>query len=266
MTTTVEAPAEVQAQAVASALARRTIERAARERGILLAGLRLRLTMPDPPTARQALAQANAHADGHPIRVHVTGPTLEQAVDALCTRTQTRLTQTASAWQPRSRPEPDRCAPDPVPGLVPEIARIKTCSLAVCAPEVAAAYMDAMDYDIHLFVDQHSGQTCAVRGTGPTGYRLAWLRLPTPRGPRPPLAIDPHPAPVLSATSAAARLDKTGEAHLLFAEPATGRGYLVYRRYDGHYALVTGDPAAQRTAPPDTDHEAGFRVLAGSRG
>jgi hypothetical protein len=262
----VEAPAEVQAQAVASLRARRGIEHAARDCGILLSGLRLRLTAPDPAVGGAVLAQANAHADGHPLRVQVTAPALEQAVDALCERTRTRLAATLGAWAPRSGPEPDRLTPAPVQGLEPTIARIKTYSLAVCAPQVAAAYMDAMDYEVHLFIDQETGQTCAVRSSEPGGYHLAWLRRAVfaPQAPL-PLLLDSHPAPMLSATAAAQRLDRTGDAHLLFAEPTTGRGYLMYRRYDGHYALITGDTAAQRPTQAAADHEAGFRVLAGSR-
>lgn len=257
-----ETQAEVHAQAAAVSQARRRIERTARESGILLSGLRLRLAMPDPLGGGSVLAQANAHADGNPVRVQILAPSLEQAVDALCDRAAARLRATQQAWRPRPRPELGRVAPGPVAGLEPKIARIKNCPLAVCAPEVAAAHMDAMDYDVHLFTEPGSGQTCAVLGSGPTGYHLAWLRLPIPpRHPRPPLVIDPYPAPVLGTAAAAQRLEQTGAAHLFFAEPATGRGYLIYRRYDGHFALVTGDPAGP--AEPDAGHEAGVRVLAG---
>jgi len=261
----VDAQTEVHAQAAASARARRRIERAARDGGILLSGLRLRLTTAEPATGAPVLAQANAHADGYPVRVQLTAPTLEQAINALCARTERRLEQTRSPWAPRPRPEPDRSAPGPVAGLDVRIARIKRCALAARAPEVAAAHMDAMDYEAHLFIDRECGQICVVHGTGPTGYQLSRLRaVAGSRRVRPPLVIDPRPAPTLDAASAAQRLESTGEAHLFFAEPATGRGCLIYRRYDGHYALVTGDPAAQREA--DTDHEVGSRVLAGSRG
>jgi hypothetical protein len=266
MGTRVEASAEIHAQGAASAQARRWIQRAARESGVLLSDLRLRLSAPDPAGGR-VLAQATAHADGRAVRVQVLAPTLAQAVEALCGRTGSRLRETSRAWRPRTRPEPDRPAPEPVAGLEPKIARIKKCPLTVCAAEVAAAHMDAMDYDAHLFIDRESGQTCAVRASGPTGYHLAWLR-PTipPRHPRPPLVIDPYPAPVLGATAAAQRLHDTGDAHLLFAEPTTGRCYLIYRRYDGHYTLLTGDPTAQASAADDVYHEAALRVLAGVGG
>jgi len=110
--------------------------------------------------------------------------------------------------------------------------------------QVAAAYMDAMDYDIHLFTDAESGQSAAVHRTGPTGYRLTRLR-PTapPRQTRMPLVTDPRPAPHLTNTAAAARLDETALLHLFFTDPATGHGHVLYRRYDGNYGLITGTAA-----------------------
>ena len=37
------------------------------------------------------------------------------------------------------------------------------------------------------------------------------------------------------------RLNADGEQHLFFANPATGRGNVVYHRYDGHYGLITAE-------------------------
>jgi len=35
------------------------------------------------------------------------------------------------------------------------------------------------------------------------------------------------------------RLDAGAESFVFFVEPTTGRGNVVYRRYDGHYGLVS---------------------------
>jgi hypothetical protein len=248
----VEAQAEVQAQA-ACAEARRRIERAAREDGILLSGLRMRLAYPDPASGALVLAQANAHADGHPIRVQTAAPTPGQALDDLLARTRARLEQTLHAWAPRPWPETARQPPAAPAGTHASITRVKTCRLIVCPAQVAAAYMDAMDYDTHLFTDQESGHSAAVRRAGPTGYRLTRLRpAAPPRQTRLPLVIDPRPAPQLTTNAAAARLEATGAAHLFFADPTTGHGYLIYRRYDGHFTLLTGDPDTANAARSDT--------------
>lgn len=228
----------------ASAQVRRRIAQAARESGILVADLRVRLTLPERATVAPVLAQANAYADGHPVRIQITAPTLGQATDALCERTHERLTDSTRAWSPRPWPEAGRPIP-PLhqPATAGRIARVKAYALAVCRPEVAAATMDALDFDIHLFTDQETGDQAVVHHAGPTGYRLVRLHpAAPPRQTRLPLAVHPRPAPYLTATAAAVRLDHTGALHLFFAEPSTGCGYVLYRRYDGDYALLHAAP------------------------
>ena len=46
------------------------------------------------------------------------------------------------------------------------------------------------------------------------------------------------PAPVLRLADAVARLDATGLGHLFFADRETGRGRLLYRRFDHRYGLI----------------------------
>jgi hypothetical protein len=40
-------------------------------------------------------------------------------------------------------------------------------------------------------------------------------------------------------SDALARLDATGAPFVFLADADTGRGNVVYRRYDGHYGLIT---------------------------
>jgi hypothetical protein len=228
------------AQIDARAEVRRRIAHAARGSGTLVAELRVRLS-PQHPTGL-VCAQANAYADGHPVRIQVVAATLPQAMDALVERAVRRLSETMRAWTPRAWPDPGRAStPAPDPGARGRIARIKACALAECRPEVAAATMDAMDYDIHLFTDAEAGCGAVVYRRGPTGYRLAYARATGPsRRARWPLALDPHPAPSLTTQAAAARLDATGQPYLFFTDTATGRGQVLYRRHDARYALITG--------------------------
>jgi len=44
-------------------------------------------------------------------------------------------------------------------------------------------------------------------------------------------------------TGAAARLEAAGQPFLFFINAGTGRGNLIYHRYDGHYALI--EPAGR---------------------
>jgi len=104
---------------------------------------------------------------------------------------------------------------------------------------MAATTMDLMDYRAHLFTDATTETDAVVYRAGPTGYRL--LRLfpaDVPLGAGVAIAVDPHPAPVLGLTDAVARLDTGKLGHLFFADRETGRGRLMYRRFDHRYGLI----------------------------
>jgi hypothetical protein len=99
--------------------------------------------------------------------------------------------------------------------------------------------MDLLDYPAHLFVDEDTGLDAVVYRAGPTGYRLARSRPAPPPAPNTVrLTVDPRPAPVLDPVRAMTRLDRTGLGHVFFIDPDTGRGQLLYRRFDARYALL----------------------------
>jgi hypothetical protein len=72
------------------------------------------------------------------------------------------------------------------------------------------------------------------------GYRLVLARPRTHRlGPvDPSITVCPAPAPRLSITGAINRLEAAGQPFLFFVNAETGRGNLIYHRYDGHYGLI----------------------------
>ena len=45
-------------------------------------------------------------------------------------------------------------------------------------------------------------------------------------------------APVLRLDEAEERLDVGHEPFVFFVDAASGRGHVLYRRYDGHYGLI----------------------------
>ena len=47
-----------------------------------------------------------------------------------------------------------------------------------------------------------------------------------------------HPS-TLTLEEAVERLNSGGEPHVFFADATNGRGNVLYRRYDGHYGLIT---------------------------
>jgi hypothetical protein len=54
----------------------------------------------------------------------------------------------------------------------------------------------------------------------------------------PSITVSKMPAPRLPVTEAATRLEAAGQSFLFFVNAATGRGNLIYHRYDGNYGLI----------------------------
>lgn len=223
--------------------ARARVTRAVARFGLQADGLRLRLS----ETGGRVLAQANALTAERNIRVQVSARALGDAVDELVDRLRMRLADAADRWSARGRPGVDRAdTPPEAPRAVrarsdagDRIARFKIVPLVWCSADVAAATMDLMDYRAHLFTDAATEMDAVVYRAGPTGYRLLRVRpADAPSGTWGGLAVDPRPAPVLRIAEAVARLDASGLAHLFFADRGTGRGQLLYRRFDHRYGLI----------------------------
>ena len=117
--------------------------------------------------------------------------------------------------------------------------RHKSYALARQTPEEAVADAELLDYDFHLFTEMSTGEDSVVYRIR-DGYRLA---LAHPRSRRlgpvaPSITVSKMPAPRLSVTEATARLEATSQLFLFFVNAETGRGNLIYHRYNGHYGLI----------------------------
>ena len=120
--------------------------------------------------------------------------------------------------------------------------RRKTFSLGHLQPAEAAAEMELLEHDFHLFIDDRSGGDAviyrksdgryAVMGSG-NGSKLA--------NANPAIVNQPGP-PTLTLAEAVERLNVTGNNFVFFTDSATGRGNVAYLRYDGHYGVIA--PAA----------------------
>jgi hypothetical protein len=164
---------------------------------------------------------------------------------ALCRRLRARVTQAGAGFPPRPWPELDAapCPPEAPrdPRGAGHLVRIKRCELVWSEIDAAAATLGAMDYQAHLFTDPDAGTDAVIYRAGPTGYRLTRLALAAPsRRTRLPLVLDAQPVSALTRQQALARLDRAEPPHLFFDDHDSGRGSLLYRRFDGHYALVQG--------------------------
>jgi hypothetical protein len=114
----------------------------------------------------------------------------------------------------------------------------------------AASALAAMDYDVYLYTDADTGEDAAIYRAGPTGLRVARQRSmrPAPTSGTPPLTVNSRRTPVLTPQEAAARLAEGWLPFLFFTDGHSGRGHLVYRRYDGGVGLL--GPSAGPEDPP----------------
>lgn len=229
------------------------------EEPVLSAKIRL-VWEPDPARPRRAVAKVNLDIDGELVRVHVAAPTMPEAIDRLFHRLDDRLEhrfqyrQTLHRWDGVAhtsewrhgdlatlRPDYfDRSTEDR------QLVRHKTFEIGELTPEEAAFDMEQLDYDFHLFQDLASGSDSVLERTEDGKYRLTRL---VPSGTaaaeagwglaQGSLEVSDTPAPVLTFDEAIERLNAGGERYVFFANARTGRGNILYRRYDGHYGVIT---------------------------
>lgn len=221
---------------------------------VLHARIRL-IHQPDPAVARPVRAQTTVDVGGRLVRVQVAGVTGREAVDLLVDRLRHRLERLRQHWEARrgGQPvaDPHQWRHDSEPAHRPpyyhrpveqrQILRHKSFSPARVSPDEAAWEMYRMDYDFHLFTEAATGVDAVIYRGGPTGYRMArlasgpgWLDLS-----QVPITLSPHPAPTMTVAQARQRLEATGLPFVFFADADTGRGSVLYHRYDGHYGLIT---------------------------
>jgi hypothetical protein len=189
------------------------------------------------------LVQVNLHVAGTPARVQAVTAGKGDLLPAIL-RLDRQITRMLPPWRPQ--PWPDRTRRVLTATSDASLLRRKTCVLHRLTPVLAAARMDAMDYDVHLFTDADSGEDAVVFRAGPSGLRLArqhhmhppgWPRT-SPTGPV-PLIVNPRPTATLSEAAAVNRIRTHGLPFLFFNDPTTRRGRLLYPRHDGNLGMIT---------------------------
>ncbi|MGW3045886.1 sigma 54 modulation/S30EA ribosomal C-terminal domain-containing protein [Kitasatospora sp. NPDC001159] len=66
------------------------------------------------------------------------------------------------------------------------------------------------------------------------------------------MTVSPTPAPRIDPTVARRRIDAFDQPFVFYADESTGRGKVLYHRYDGHYGLIT--PRRVIPIPQEPDH------------
>ncbi|MDI3315316.1 MAG: sigma 54 modulation/S30EA ribosomal C-terminal domain-containing protein [Mycobacterium sp.] len=206
-------------------------------------GARVRLTTADRADGPM-LVQVNLRVRDTPARVQALTAGPDDLSPALV-RLDRQIVRVWGPWRPR--PWPDRTRRILTASADALVTRRKAFVLQRETPLQALAVMDAMDYDAHLFTDVESGEEAVVYRAGPSGLRLArqrrmyppgWSWSPAACNPPVPLIVNSSPTPALSETAAVERV-RDGLRFLFFTDPQTGRGRLLYPRYDGNLGLIT---------------------------
>lgn len=210
----------------------------------------------DPALERPAVAQVNVNLNGRPIRVQAARETLRDAVDEVCDRLRERLQRDAREWEAIRGGRPQTEAHEwrhasvpterppyfPLPPEERQIVRHKTFGLRRQTVDEAAFDMAQLGYRFHLFTEDGTGSDSVLYLVDDEPhYRLSQLD-PQPDRVTPGadwVSVSPQHPPVLRVEEAVERLNLGGWPFVFFQDAATGRGCLLYHRYDGHYGLIT---------------------------
>lgn len=219
----------------------------------------LKLEERRPARDRPSVAEATLDVNGRPVRAQVAATDMIQAADLLVDVLGRRLRRyqerqnregreryrtgegTDGEWQrgdlPTDRPEYfDR------PYDERELVRTKSFGAIPTTLDEAVLDLEVLGHDFHLFTEAATGTDTVVfyKGGGTS------LGVQQPEGaagnPLDGAAAEVDlvaPAPTLSRQDAIERLESGNERFVFFVEEGTGRGAIVYRRYDGHWGLIT---------------------------
>ncbi|GAA1654554.1 HPF/RaiA family ribosome-associated protein [Nonomuraea maheshkhaliensis] len=217
--------------------------------------VRVKLAAAPGPTVEQPYtAQANLDVNGRLVRAQAAARSTHAAIHLLHDRLRTRLRRTARDWENLRGRRPDDADHEwrhagpprkplpyfPRPIGRRQVVRRKTYDLDRLTCDEAALDLERLDYDFHLFTETATGQDSVLYRTD-GGCRLAQVTpQPARLGPvSVPLTFSPASAPRLTVAQATARLEATGLPFVFFADAGTGRGQVLYHRYDGDYGLIT---------------------------
>lgn len=222
---------------------------------VLHASIRL-VHAADPAREQPALARATIDVNGEPVRAHVAAPTATEAVDLLEARLRHRLEHLAEHQRALRRRGPSSPAGEWRHGDLPthrppyhprpvderKVVRHKTFTTEAATVDEAVFDLEAMDYDFFLFTELAGGDDALVDRREGGSYGLRYLHgLTDETGPPAGAAVEsvPQPAPELSLDQAREHLDIGHEPWVFFKDAGSRRGHVLYRRYDGHYGLIT---------------------------
>ena len=202
----------------------------------------------NPSLERPAIAKAALDVSGRQVRAHVAAESMREAIDLLEASLRRQLRTLAER-------ERERVHDGAVPAVGEwrhsdlsshrpefhsravaerEVRRVKSLAPRQLTPEQAALEMTALSYDFFLFHDATSGGDSLLYRAADGGLSLMIQAAGDPG----PFDVDPSSPERMTVAEAVARLNGNDDRFVFFSEPPSGRGAVLYRRYDGHYGLL----------------------------
>ncbi len=208
----------------------------------------------NPRLERPARAEAELNVNGHIVRGHVAAATMSEAVDELSAHIEHQLHGFADRRLRLAQRPPESIPGEwhrgawspPRPGYFPRpveersIVRRKTFAVGALHPRRAAAEMLDLDHDFYLFGDSETGADAVVyrRDDGRIGL-IHPAGVSSGAQARDGLVRETSrmSEPILLET-AVSEMNALSHRFMFFTDAQTGRGNVIYMRYDGHYGLI----------------------------
>ena len=216
---------------------------------------RVRVQHDDNPRIAHAYhAEGEIDVNGRIVRARSVGPSTDAALDTLADGLGRQLRRAADRrtahrhetgeaglgqWRHADLPT-KRPAFFPRPPQERRVIRRKTLALEPMTPVTAAADMLDLDHDFYLFRDARSGADAVIHRLREDGR----LGLIEPAGASPTtddrwLVAEPNRfSEPVDLQMAIEEMDAVEHRFLYYIERDSGRGSVIYRRYDGHYGVI----------------------------
>ncbi len=209
---------------------------------------------PNPRLERPSRAEAELNVNGHMVRGRVADVTMPQAVDQLAAHLQRQLQRYAERRATVHRRAPERSPHEwrhgdrspPRPSFFPRppgersIIRRKTFTLGAINPLEAVGDLEDLDHDFYLFHDTETDADAVVfrRDDDRIGLIRPPATEPTSHGDDGPVEEASRITEPISVDTAVSEMAQLDHRFLFFTNAHTGRGNVIYMRYDGHYGLI----------------------------
>jgi len=206
----------------------------------------------NPRISMPARAEAEIDLQGRVVRARAAAASMEAAVDDVVERLQRHLRRyverlrtrerepaqaPAGEWSHRSW-SPPRPPTFARPAEEREIIRRKSFAFGPTSVDDAADALEDLDHDFFLFHDAETDADAVLYWRDDGLLALIEPRWAASEDNHGPVREQNRFSSPIDLRAAVAEMNAVGHRFMFFENAATGRGNVIYRRYDGHYGLI----------------------------